>query len=151
MAIEGHILTISKNGGYRINPAIWYYAWDIPGHNDQDSGRINFKDHVRTMFWPYRAIFWPFLWKEASGYTQQCEIWHGSSLGTLITIQDKPILRSRWGPCFGYKGPYLAISRKGGYRINPAMWNSAWNITGHNHYDSGTIYLKDNVRTMFWQ
>ena len=38
------------------------------------------------------------------GYPQNCEIWHGLSLGTLIMIQEEPIWRTRWGPCFGHKG-----------------------------------------------
>ena len=37
------------------------------------------------------------------GYTQNCEIWHGASLGTLIMIQEEPIWRTMWGPCFGHK------------------------------------------------
>ena len=27
-------------------------------------------------FGPKRAMFWPFLGKKATGYTQECEIWH---------------------------------------------------------------------------
>ena len=41
------------------------------------------------------------------GYTQNCEIWHGVSLGTMIKIQEEPIGRTMWGPCFGHKGPYF--------------------------------------------
>ena len=55
-------------------------------------------------------MFWLFLGKGATGYTQQCEIWHGTSLGTLIKIQEEPILRTRSGPCFDHKGyiwPFL--------------------------------------------
>ena len=37
------------------------------------------------------------------GYTQNCEIWHGASLGTMIMIQEEPILRNMWRPCFGHK------------------------------------------------
>ena len=50
-----------------------------------------------------RATFWPFLRKGTTGYTWQCEIWHGTSLGTLIKIQEEPIWRTMWGPCFGHK------------------------------------------------
>ena len=71
----------------------------------------------RTMWGPCfghkRPMFWPFLGKGAAGYTQQCEIWHGTSLGTLITIQEELILRTMWGPCFGHKGPYFG--HKGPY------------------------------------
>ena len=49
------------------------------------------------------AIFWPFLGKEATGYTQQCEIWHWVSLGTLIKNQEEPLLGTIWGPCFVHK------------------------------------------------
>ena len=48
-------------------------------------------------------MFWPFLGKGATGYTQQCEIWHGTSLGTLIKIQEEPVLRTMGRPCFGHK------------------------------------------------
>ena len=37
------------------------------------------------------------------GYTQNCEIWRGSSLGTLIMIQEDLSWRTRWGPCFVHK------------------------------------------------
>ena len=50
-----------------------------------------------------RAIFWTFLGKAVTGYTHQCEIWHGTSLSTLIKIQEEPIWRTMWGPCFGNK------------------------------------------------
>ena len=45
------------------------------------------EDHI----WAMKAIFWTFLGKRATGYTQQCEIWHGASLGTLIKIQEEQI------------------------------------------------------------
>ena len=48
-------------------------------------------------------MFWPFLGKGATGYTQQYEIGHGASLGTLIKIQEEPIQRTLRGPCFGQK------------------------------------------------
>ena len=41
-----------------------------------------------------RAMFWPFLEKGATGYTQQCEIWHGTTLGIVIKIQKEPILKT---------------------------------------------------------
>ena len=54
------------------------------------------------------------------GFTQNFEIWHGSSLGTLIMIQEEPIQRNRGGPCFGHKSaifwPFLG---KGDYGIGP--------------------------------
>ena len=72
------------------------------------------------------------------GFTQNFEIWHGSSLGTLIMIQEEPIWRNRWGPCFGHKGaifwPFLG---KGDYGIHPELWNLAWSIPGHIDYESG--------------
>ena len=74
-------------------------------------------------------MFWPFLEKGATGYTQQREFWHGTSLGTWIKIQEEPILKDH---VLSIKGNNLDISRKRGYRINPAMWNLAWNIPGHN-------------------
>jgi len=36
----------------------------------------------------------PFLGKGATGYTQQCEIWLGTSLSKLIEIEKEPILRT---------------------------------------------------------
>ena len=41
------------------------------------------------------------------GYTQQCEIWHGTSLGTLIKIQEEPTLRTIRGPYFCHKRAML--------------------------------------------
>ena len=115
----------------------------------------------RTMCGPCfghkRAMFWPFLGKGATGETQQCEIWHRTSLGTMIKIQKEPILRTKWEPHFSHKWPYLAIFMKVGYRIHPAMWNFAWNISGHIDQDSGKIHLKDHWgpyfdhnRAIFW-
>ena len=37
------------------------------------------------------------------GYNHNCEIWHGASQGTLFKIQEEPIWRSMWGPCFCHK------------------------------------------------
>ena len=50
-----------------------------------------------------RAIFWLFLGKVATGYTQQCKLWLWTSLGLLIKNQEKIICRIIWGPCFGHK------------------------------------------------
>ena len=44
----------------------------------------NLNDHMRT--------FWLFLGLWATGYTQQREIWLGTSKGTLIKIQEEPII-----------------------------------------------------------
>ena len=56
----------------------------------------------RTMWGPCfchkGAMFWPFLGMGAMGYTQQCEIWHGTSLGTLIRIQEKSTLLTKHVP-----------------------------------------------------
>ena len=38
------------------------------------------------------AMIWTYLVKGATGYTQQCKIWHETSLGILIKIQEEPIL-----------------------------------------------------------
>ena len=54
-----------------------------------------------------RALFWQYLGKGATEYTQQCEIWHGTSLSKLIKIPPEPIQRTMWGPSFGHK---MAIS-----------------------------------------
>ena len=39
-------------------------------------------------------------------------------------------------------GHIFAISRKGGYRIHPAMSNLAWSISRHIKYDYGGINLR---------
>ena len=88
-------------------------------------------DHVWTMFCHKRAMFWPFLGRGATGKTQQCEIWRVTSLGTMIKIQEEPIWKTMWGPCFGHKSHILAISRKGSYRINPTMWTLALSIPSY--------------------
>ena len=63
------------------------------------------------------AMFWPFLGKGAIGYTQQLEIWRGTSLGMVIKIQKEPTLRTMRGPCFGHKmamfGPFLGKGATG--------------------------------------
>ena len=78
-------------------------------------------------------------------------IWHGTSIGTLIKIQEEPILRTMWGPSFGHKRavfwPFLG---KVNYGIHPKFWNLAWSIPGQFDYDSGRTNFKDHVRTMFW-
>ena len=38
-----------------------------------------------------RAMFWPFLGKGATGYTQHCEIQHGTSFSTMVKDQEEPI------------------------------------------------------------
>ena len=55
------------------------------------------------------------------------------------------------------KGYILAISRKGGYRIHPAMSNLAWSISRHIKYDYGGINLRTilgaclgHERAIFW-
>ena len=50
-----------------------------------------------------RAIFWQFLRNGATGYTQKCEMWHVTSMDTLIKIQEVPNWRTLWGPGFGHK------------------------------------------------
>ena len=57
-------------------------------HIGYDSGRIKLKDHVLAIKGSY---FGNFLEKGTMGYTQNCEIWHGASLGILIMIQEEPI------------------------------------------------------------
>ena len=164
--------------GYTQNCEIWH------GPSLGTLIKIQEEPIWRTMwgqcFGHKSAMFWPFLVNGATGYTQQCEILLGTSLSKLIEIEKEPILRTMWGQCFGHKramfwpyvgkgarsytqkceiwhrtsraqwskfrkiqfegpyedpvlaikGPCLAISRKGGYRIHPALWNLAWNI-GH--------------------
>ena len=40
-------------------------------------------------------------------YTQPCEIWHGTPLGTLIKIQEEPILRTIFEPQMAIFWPFL--------------------------------------------
>ena len=84
------------------------------------------------------------------GYTQNCEIWHGASQGTLIMNQEEPIWRTMLGPCFGHKraifGPFLG---KADYGKHPGLWNLAWSIPWHIDYDTRRTNLKDYVRTIF--
>ena len=66
------------------------------------------------------------------------EIWHGASLGTLIKIQEEPIWRTMWGPCFGHnRAIFLPFIVKGDYQIHPELWNLAWTIPVNINYDSG--------------
>ena len=73
-------------------------------------------------------MVWPFLGKGATGYTHKCEIWHETSLGTLIKIQEEPILRTMLGPCFGHKSAkFWPILEKGaiGYTLQCQTWHGA--------------------------
>ena len=82
---------------------------------------------------------------------QDSEIYHEASLGTLIMIQEEPIWRTMWGPCFGHeRAIFWPFLEEGDYEIHPEFWNLAWSIPGHINYDSGRTNLKDHVRTMFW-
>ena len=100
-----------------------------------------------TCFGNKRAMIWPFLRKGAAVYTQQCEIWHGKSLGTLFKIQYKQILRTIWGPCFVHKKavfwPFLGKGATG-YTQLCEIW----------HGTSPGILTKIQVepigRSMFW-
>ena len=58
------------------------------------------ESYVWTIKGPYFGHFWE---KGAKEYTQQCKIWHGTSLCTLIKIQQEPIWKTMQGPCFGHK------------------------------------------------
>ena len=83
-------------------------------------------DHVLAIKGPYFGPFWE---NGTMGYTQKCEIWHRTSHGTLIKIQEEPIWRTMLGPCLGHKRAiFWTFIGKGGYRIHPAMWYFAWNI-----------------------
>ena len=55
---------------------------------------------------------WPHLGKEVQGYTQQFEIWHGTSLIILIKIQKEPMLRTIWEPCFGHEPNFGHFSKR---------------------------------------
>ena len=74
------------------------------------------------------------------GYTQNCEILHGTSLGTLIMSQEKTMWSTMWGLCFGHKRaifwPFLG---KGDYGIHPELWNLAWSILGH-YYNPNSVW-----------
>ena len=85
------------------------------------------------------------------GYTQNCKIWHGASLGTLIMSQEEPVWGTMWEPCFGHKRViFWSFLGKGDYWIHQKLWNLAKIIPGYIDYYSGRTNLKDHVRTMFW-
>ena len=123
LAIKGHILAISGKRGLWDTPCIVKFGmepswahWIL----------IQEEPILRTMWEPYlyheRAIFWPFLGMGARGYTQQCEIWHGTSLGRLINIHEEPILRTMWVPSFGHKrATFWPFLGKGLYVIHPEL------------------------------
>ena len=66
------------------------------------------EDHVLAI----KGTYFSHLWERGiMGYTQNCEIWHGSSLGTLIMIHEEPIW---WTMFWPWEGHVFAISRKRG-------------------------------------
>ena len=85
-----------------------------------------------------QGIFWPFLGKGATKYTQQCDIWHGAALGTSIKIQEESIWRTMWGPCFDNKvvisWPHLGllnhwvVKGKTGHSCRPLVLFEPWDI-----------------------
>ena len=52
------------------------------------------------------------------GYTQNCQILHGASLGTLIMIQEEQILRTMFGHKRALFWPFI---RKVDYGINQEL------------------------------
>ena len=60
------------------------------------------------------------------GYIQNYEIWHESSQGTFIMIQEEPIWRTMWGPCFGHERvifwPFLGKGASG-YNQQCKIWH----------------------------
>ena len=52
------------------------------------------------------------------GYTQNCEIWHGASLGTMSMIQEEQILRTMFGHKSALFWPFI---RKVDYEINQEL------------------------------
>ena len=103
----------------------------------------------RTMWGPClghkRATLWPFLGEGATGFSQQSEIWHGASLGTLIRIQ-RTHLKDQVRTNFCHKRAiFLQFLGKGDYGIHPEFWNLAWSIPGHIDYQSGSTNLRDYV------
>ena len=81
-----------------------------------------FEDHV----WAIKTIFWTFLGKRITGYIQQCEIWHGATLGTLIKIQEDPMCRTMLGPCVCHRRiifwPFQGVLATG-YTQKGKIWN----------------------------
>ena len=51
----------------------------------------NARFHVKTMFWPYRAILKAISWKEGYIVTHQCELWCGTSLQGWLYVVRNPI------------------------------------------------------------
>ena len=73
------------------------------------------------------------------GYTQNCEVWHGASLGILITIQEEPIWGTVWGPCLGHKKvilrPFLihwVVKLKPGHSFRPLVLFFLYSCTESN-------------------
>ena len=110
---EDHVLAIKG-----IHPEFWNLTWSILGHIDYDSGRTILRTTWGPCFGHKRAMFWPFLGKGDTGYTQQCEIWHGTSLGTLLRIQKEPIWRTMFR---SKKEPYFGHFLEKGIEIYPAI------------------------------
>ena len=74
------------------------------------------------------AIKWPYFGhyqeKGTVGYTQNFEIWHGSSLGTLIMIQEgtgEDHLLAIKGPYIGHFQEKVTI----GYTKNCEIWHGS--------------------------
>ena len=92
------------------------------------------EDHVLAI----EGYIWPFLGEGAAVKTQQCDLWHGTSLGAMTKIWVEPTWSTMWAPCFGHKRamfwPFLG---KRDYGIHPELWNLAWSIPGHIDYNSG--------------
>ena len=62
------------------------------------------------------------------GYTQNCEILHGASLGTLIIIQENQFEGSCEDHVLATKGPYFGQfleKRTMGYTKNCEIWHGA--------------------------
>ena len=78
-------------------------------------------------------MFWPFLRKGTTAYTQQCEIWGVTSLGTMIRFRKNKFKGPFEDHVLAIKGHVLAISRNRGYRIRAAMQNLALNIPEYNY------------------
>ena len=109
-------------GDYGIHPELWNLAWSLPGHIDYDSGRIKWKEQVRTIFCHERAIFWPFIGKGDNGIHP--ELWNLAwSIPGYIVYDSggKKFEGPHEDHVLAIKGHILAISRIGGYMINPAM------------------------------
>ena len=151
--------TFIGKGGYRIHPALWIHTSSILCHpallflavplaSDQVHSSTSLVCHLLSTL--LGALLSEKVENICQYWCQESEIWHGASLGTLIKIQEEPIWRTMWGPCFGHKRaifwPFLG---KGHHGIHPELWNLAWSIPGHIDYDSGRTNSKDHVSTMF--